>query len=600
MAINKKVSGFSQSPGLNVAQTESKVRQGLGLNITLSEVKFVCIIALLLLVITSIPTLYGYVTAPADKWFSGIVENVHDTAQYLSWMRESGHSLFIENKLTSEANDKVFLNLHWWIPGRVAAILGLSLSQIYQILRLFAIPFLVIVTYIFCALLFDDLTKRRFTFLLSICTSGLGWIWVVKKQFTGELDFPRDVHTTLGNAFYTMVSSPHLAFAAALTLLVLLLALQSVRLRRLRLSVGAGLLALFLGTGHIYDLVTVWAVLGIFGLLLSLRDGWSWRTFWSLSIVVLFSLPTAFYWQWVSSDAHPMWQQALAQYDNLGVFTPDPFHLIILLGFCFIVALATFTGFVSLKHQTDGQLFIKSWFGIVLLLIYLPLHFQIMLLTGYQLPLAVLATWGLFDHILPWLQEHWPNALGERWLSRSRLNAWVPLLFLILVLPTNLYLFAWRVVDLGRHNYPFYLYQDELQALQWLDRHTDPNEVVLSSFVIGHYVPGLAGNKAFLANAVMTMDFYCKQELVTTFFGSEMSDEERAALLQQYGVDYVFYGPAEQALGNYDPATSSLFSQVFVAPRVKVFQANVDNRSPQLDKSSFCTLKNPDVSDHAE
>jgi len=116
--------------------------------------------------------------------------------------------------------------------------------------------------------------------------------------------------------------------------------------------------------------------------------------------------------------------------------------------------------------------------------------------------------------------------------------------------------------------------------MQWLDKNTDPNEVVLSSFVIGHYLPGLAGNKAFLSNAVMTMDFYCKQDLVTTFFGDEMSDEGRAALLQQYEVDYVFYGPAEQALGNYDPGVSPLFNQVFVTPKVKVFQVNIDNDSP--------------------
>ncbi len=573
MVIGKNSPGFSQSSELNTTPPGVRLFQGLGLNITLAEVGFIGLAASLLLAVTSIPDLYGYLSTPPDKWLSGIVENVHDTAQYLSWMRESGSRLFIENKLTSEPNGAVFLNLHWWIPGRLASILGLTLPQIYQVLRLLAVPFLVVVVYCFCALLFENLTKRRFAFLLCIFTSGLGWIWVIKKQFTGQLDFPRDVQTTLGNSFYTMVSSPHLAFAAALTLLVLLLALQGVRLGRLTLSVAAGFLGLFLGMGHVYDLVTVWAVLGIFGLLITLRDGWSWRKFWGLFAVVLISGPAALYFAWVSSNANPTWKQALAQYDNLGVFTPDPVHLILLLGLTFILALATFEGIVPLRSQSSRALFIKGWFGITLLLIYLPVQFRIMLLTGYQLPMAALATTGLIDHILPWLQERLASNRLIHLPSRDRLARWMPALFLLTVLPTNLYLLSWRVIDLNRHDYPFYLYRDDVAALQWLETHTDPNSVVLSSFAIGHYVPGLAGNRAFLSNAVMTLDFGQKSALVDSFFNTATSDAERQAIIRKYGIRYVFYGEAERLVGTFNPGTSSLFSEVFTSSRVKIYEA---------------------------
>jgi uncharacterized membrane protein len=555
-----------------INKSRTSLPHGIGLNAALSEVRFVCIACLILLAMTSIPCIYGYVTAPEDKWFSGIVENVHDTAQYLSWMRESGHQLFIENKLTSEPNEAIFLNLHWWIPGRLAAIAGLSLPQVYQIFRLFAVPFLVVTTYAFCALLFEDLTRRRFAFLLSILTSGGGWIWVVKKQFTGEMDFPRDVHTMLGNAFYTMMSSPHLTFAAALTLLVLFLALQSTRRRQFGFSLGAGLLALFLGLGHVYDLVTVWAVLAVFGLLLTLRDGWSWARFWSLFVVVLLSTPAPLYYGYVSSDANPIWQQALAQYDNLGVFTPDPIHLFILLGLTFLVAwLGFFAGLRSWRAQTDLALFIKGWFIVTLGLIYLPLHFQIMLLTGYQLPMAVLATWGLFDRILPWLQKRLEGGRWRRLLNWERLGRWAPALFLLAVIPTNLYLLAWRVVVLNQHDYPYYLYRDDVAAMRWLDEHTNPDDVVLSSFTIGHYIPGLAGNKAFLSNAVMTMDFNRKREMVNDFFDSTTSDDERQALSHEYGIRYVLYGEAERAVGGHDPEEPLPFAEVFTSSRVKIY-----------------------------
>jgi len=539
------------------------------------EARLPAVVALCLLVVTSIPVAYGYLTTPPDKWFSGVVYNVHDTGQYFSWMRESGDALFIENRLTSEPNRPIYLNLHWWIPGRLAALAGLSLPQVYQLFRLFSIPLATAALFLFCTRLFRDRSRRRFAFLLTILTSGLGWVWVVEKYAVSPhtLDFPRDVYTLAGNSVWVMTAAPHLTFALAVTLFTLLLALEGHLRRRWTWSVGAGLMALFLGMGHIYDLVTVWAVLGVFGLLVTLRDGWSWPTFWRLAAVVLISAPSALYWGWVSSDANPMWKQALAQYDNLGVFTPDPVHLLILLGLPFITALATFDGLVPLRPQRDRRLFIKGWFGITLLLIYLPFRFRIMLLTGYQLPMAVLATWGLFDHILPWLQERARNLYAglASVLSRERLARWVPVLFLLAVLPTNLYLVAWRVVDLSRHDYPYYLHRDDLAALRWLAENTDPDDVVLSSFTIGHYIPGFAGNRPFLANSVMTMDSHHKQEMMEAFFDLATPDRERKTLLRQYGIRYLFYGPAERALGGYDPASSPLFEEEFSCGRVRVY-----------------------------
>ena len=547
------------------------------LRIETNEVRFVIGATVALLMGAFLPTVYGYLSCPADKWFSGVVYNVHDTAQYLSWMREAGTSFLTDNKFTAEPNAQVFVNLHWWIPGRLAHIVGLTFSQVYQLFRLVAIPLLTMVTYAFCRMLFEKRRLRRFAFLLSTFTSGLGWIWVVVKQLTGELHFPHDVYTTPGNAFWVMVASPHLTFAAALTIGVLLLALLSVQRQRFGYALGAAGMALFLGLGHIYDLVTVWAVLALFGLLLVLRDGWSWRVFFSLATVVLVSAPAALYWGWVSSDAHPTWQQALAQYDNLGAFTPDPVHLVILLGFTFLLAVATFDGLVPLRDQTAGCLLIKCWFMVVPLLVSLPLHFQIMLLTGYNLPIAVLATVGLFNHVLPWLRE---RAYGDRlrsWLTGDRVDALAPALLLVVVSLTNLYLLCWRIVDLSRHEYPFYLHRDEVAAMRWLEEQTPPDEVVLSSFVVGHFVPGLTGDRAFLGNAVMTVDFGRKREMVKAFFDSTNADGERRMLIHQYRVRYVFYGNAEREIGAYDPGILDLLEPAYRNGRVTVYR--VDDRS---------------------
>ena len=315
----------------------------------------------------------------------------------------------------------------------------------------------------------------------------------------------------------------------------------------------------------------MWGVLALFGLLVTLRDGLSRRVVLSLGIVVVLSAPAAAYWAYVSSSANPIWKQALEQYDNLGVFTPDPIHLVVLLGLRLIVALAVFSGFVPLSAQNDRSLFVKAWLVAGLLMIYLPLKFRIMLLLGLEVPLSILAVDGLFDHAIPWLRER-----GGRWWARlrldpRRLSALGAALFLLAVAPTNLYIFGLRFVELNPHDYPFFLYRDDLAAIEWLEAHTDDSDVVLSSFTIGHFVPGLAGNRTFLSNAVMTANFNQKFEEVQQFFDAETDDAWRRALIDRYGIRYLIYGNAEKQIGDFDPRSSGLFAEVFTGNETRVF-----------------------------
>ena len=531
-----------------------------------AEWRFLLAVTLGIIAVSSVPVAFGYVWAPPDRWFSGIVYNVHDAAQYLSWMREAGRSLFAENMLTSEPNDAVFLNLHWWIPGRLGALAGLTPPAILQIYRLLAIPMAVVALAVFCRLLFAEGERRRFCLLLTIATSGLGWIWVVDKYAAGRADIahPLDVHGLSGNFFWTMVTSPHLVLALALLFVTLAAAYLGTRARTPRTSVVAGALALLLGLGHIYDLVTVWAVLAAFGLVSVLQRGWSTTLFVRLFSVVAISSPSVAYWGWVSSGANPVWQQALGQYDNLASFTPSPPHLALFLGFTFLAALPALFRRRGWSPESGPWVMVRCWFVTTLVLVYLPLPFQITLLAGYPLPMAALATLTLYDHVVPWARRMGVAPRGHA--------HWLPYLLLLLVVPTNLYLVAWRVVDLRRLDYPYYLHQDDVAAMGWLEANTRPSDVVLTSFAVGHYLPGMAGNKAYLANAVMTTDFYHKQEQAARFYSKETDDAWRRAFLAESGVRYVFHGPSERRLGEYDPVGSDLFERSFSLPHTDVYE----------------------------
>ena len=210
-----------------------------------------------------------------------------------------------------------------------------------------------------------------------------------------------------------------------------------------------------------------------------------------------------------------------------------------------------------------------GWFLGGALLNYVPTDFQIHMLNSWQIPMMLLATKGLYDFIAPAIVK-WGSGLGERVVR------WVAVAFVVAVLPTNVYLWVWRFLDLARGGYPYYLSTDEVAALEWLDENTEPEDVVLSSLTIGQYIPALSGNTAFLAHWAQTVGFYDKRERVARFFDADVPDDERVETLESFGVDYVLRGPAECALGDYDPENGPWLTLVFSRPQVEVYRVEED------------------------
>jgi uncharacterized membrane protein len=54
--------------------------------------------------------------------------------------------------------------------------------------------------------------------------------------------------------------------------------------------------------------------------------------------------------------------------------------------------------------------------------------------------------------------------------------------------------------------------------------------------------------------------------------------EHHEGLLRQYGVDYLFWGPEEQAMATLDPDASPWFTEVFRAGDVAVYRVMVPER----------------------
>jgi len=546
------------------------------------EWRLVWTVIVVVLALTSLPYLYGYLSSSPDRQFMGVVSGVEDWAQYMAWMKAHARSIVTENVLTPELQEPAFFNLQWFILGRLASFFHLPSVFVVQAFRILVSTFFLLLTYRVCKSYFKDEPWAAWgAWLLINFSAGLGWIWVLEKQFSGTLKNPLDVYVVEPITFQCMIGFFHFLLAAALLLLVFGMVVVAIERRQLIYGLLGGLLGLILGLTHAYDLVIVYGVLGVFVLFLILRDGFSWFPILVVGEIVVISSPPPAYFFYLTTT-NPIWPEVLAQFKNALVFTPDPLRLFTLLGVPLILTVFTFDGLFPLSGKTTWKLLIRVWCVVNFFLLYIPTDFQIHMLSGWQIPLGILASDGLFYRLLPGLSKQnglksivrkfFPNlrSAGVRWI--------LVIALLFSVLPTNVYLLIWRIREVLRVEHTHYLYRDELEALKWLEENTHPSDIVFADLTVGMHIPGVAGNRVYLGHWAGTVDFYTKQSNVTAFFQKETPEEERWSILNEFGVDYIFYGREERALGGLDPSQLPYLTLAFEATDTRIYRTSLASR----------------------
>jgi hypothetical protein len=222
-------------------------------------------------------------------------------------------------------------------------------------------------------------------------------------------------------------------------------------------------------------------------------------------------------------------------------------------------------------------------------LIYLPLNFQIHLLSGWQVVIGVLATIGLYTRVLPLLQRWFKNT------SPARLALIATVVLLVLVIPTNLYLVGQRFVDLKRSadqaetpdspsdpsasDQRVFIGNDEYNALKYLETQVKGDDVVFANLGLGQFVPALTGARTFVGHWAQTLKFKDKFAMVQTFYNEATPDADRQSLLDTYKVTYLIYSPEEAKLGTFDPASASYLQQVYADGNTKVYKVTTQAAS---------------------
>lgn len=524
------------------------------------------IAGLLLFCAGSPPFLYGWLSTPADRVYTGLMFDVPDHAQYWSWVTAARDGLFIANTMTPEPNAPIFMNVMMWSLAQVQRATGLSFAGLLQVWRLLACLVLGVAVVKGFRVLVPDPGRRSAAYVMAIAGSGLGWLLVLAKYAKGlpDIPFPLDVYVVESNTWFASFAYPYLALAQGLVLASLFGAYRVDRDGEWDGYVIAIGSAIALALTHAYDLLTVYGVLGTYWLVVA----WRTRRMPARLTAVLLAIgitsgPVAAYYQMLTSgDA--LWRAILAQYANAGVWTPPHLHLVILMGLPLLLAIPAWP---SALRRGGPDTFVAIWAALAVGLIYLPVVFQIKLLTAWQFPLAILAARTWQDRLVPWLSRLSPAALAP-----ARRPAVALALLVAFVVPTNAYLMVWRFVELRRHERPYYLHRDELAALEWLDANSSKQDVVLAPLEIGQFVPNYGDSRAFIAHWAMTNHFFARRDASEQFFDPRTGDARRRTVMDADAVTFVLRPEVTDGTPLFDPGTSGLFEPVFSRPHASVFR----------------------------
>ena len=234
-----------------------------------------------------------------------------------------------------------------------------------------------------------------------------------------------------------------------------------------------------------------------------------------------------------------------------------------------------FIHWIKRPSQRHQSVILWLWLLAVALLLYAPLNPQRRFVQGVHVPLSILATAGFVQVILPWLAQTriWQALLTLPRYETERLKRFVTVIFLIFMSLSNIYLLAdvSRTAVLEQPD-PLFRPEAEVTATAWLRQHTVRTAVVLGDYQTGNYVAAHAGQRVILGHWAETVDYEARKAAVAQFYDANSSDAWRQDFLRHLDVDYVWYGPRERQLGDFNPATASYLQPIFTHDDVQIYR----------------------------
>ena len=513
--------------------------------------------AAFIVAVATIPTLAGYLYAPAGTVFTGNARFTLDYNTYLSFMLQAveGNTLFQE-MYWSWPNPALLFQPLFLLLGLLARWTGMGLAASHEAGRILFGFLLLVLLYKCISLMFKEAFERGLAFVLVSFGGGLAWLypWINPGGITVEQHYITgwvEANTYLSIMAFPLFSSSLLLMVCTFFLLLLFLEKGGTG-RCVLLGASAALLSL----NHPYDILIAASVGGAFlalSFLLFRRDFGAPRILQAASSLAIALAAVAVYFYTVSS-ANPAFS-----YWSGKMHDPSPPFTWVAANFGLIgpAALVGILGVLISARKNPRLVFLGVWGVVGCLIIYLPCNFQRRLIEGLHIPLSLLATFGVL-----WIA-------GEKGVRRR-----FAVLFVLLCLPANVMTTLWTVRQLkeNRGRMSPYLTREERGGLDWLRENTGKDAAVLAGYRMSNFIPAFAGNHVFWGRWVNEEDFARRHALARVFFSPETSDGARIAFAIDNNVRYLLWEKEGAETGDFTPSESPILAPVYRNGDVAVFR----------------------------
>ncbi|MBI3290902.1 hypothetical protein HYZ76_01310, partial [Candidatus Falkowbacteria bacterium] len=325
----------------------------------------------------------------------------------------------------------------------------------------------------------------------------------------------------------------------------------------------AGVSGFVLFSFHPFHVLSVFAVISASFLVLMIKEK---KILWYLVryylVFNLLSTPAILYYFYLLK-VDPVWSQKALQ--NLTFITP---LWITLFSYGLLLVFAVVGAYLLIKQKNTSAkfIFIISWAAAQFLVLYSPVNFQRRMTEGLHFPLVILTAVALF---FIYSQIKQQNTALKKFLFSQRYA--VLMILVVLFTASNFFLLAVDGYIYFSRREMSYIDKSYIEAAEWLKKVPADAIIFNSSRTFVNPVPAYSGRTVYVGHGVETPFFRQKENEVKWFFNRNRSEDIELVFLKKRNIDYIFYTPAERALGDYQPENKSYLNEVFGNQAVKIY-----------------------------
>jgi hypothetical protein len=241
------------------------------------------------------------------------------------------------------------------------------------------------------------------------------------------------------------------------------------------------------------------------------------------------------------------------------LLAPHPVHY--LLAYGLLVPFAIFGARKVLKYKPILGWLPVAWVLLFPLLAYIPHNTQRRWVEGIWIALVVLA--------LSFYEKDEKSILIR------------PIHLLLLTLPSTLIIWFGGLLAARQSAEPLFRRTNEVRIFEFVGENSGSEAVILSSYQSGNALPAWASVYVVIGHGPESVGINADSDelrsLVKSFYQIDTSDLFRIDLLRDYGVDYVFWGPHERALGEWDPGDANYLQLIHQSREYALFSVRMDD-----------------------